>query len=41
MKKLGRPVVVIGQLVDLLIGDSFATPTLQVIDKHPELGFDL
>jgi hypothetical protein len=39
VKELKESLLVIGQVFDLLIGDDFTTPTLEVIEQYPYLRF--
>ena len=39
MRVLKRPVLIIGQVLNLIIGDNFTTPTLQVMKQYPHLDF--
>lgn len=39
MKKLKKLALIIGQVLNLIIGDNFTTPILQVMERYPFVRF--
>jgi len=37
MRRLKRAVLIIGQVLNLIMGDNFTTPVLQVMERYPFL----